>query len=439
MSPFGARVVRIDRPARAIVCIELGIPGPNVLLLSTVRSAEGIGAVRRRPRGVPVDAFGLLLRKRLASARVAAIEGDRNGSRVVFTTEGGLVVLEARHDRDARGFSFVGENGAVVSATYAGAIVGDDRPPIDESALAEAGSAIAESVVRVADEARARAIRDALDRAITKSERTIAAIHADAARADAAPGLRREADLLMAAATDDRPGRDAIPVLDFHADPPAETTIAIDPREGPRTAANRRYHLARKLERGVAIAAERAKTIASRLDELRAMRSRLDDPDDRALDEADSLLESLGRKPIASPGKSKSAQPTHRPYRAYQSERGLPLWVGKNAADNDALTIVLGKPHHLFVHVRGRPGSHVLVVLPKGGVCDEQTLVDAATLAAHFSTARGESPVEIVYAERRHVRKPKGSAPGSVRVDREKTMLLRFEPARLARLVATER
>ena len=47
--------------------------------------------------------------------------------------------------------------------------------------------------------------------------------------------------------------------------------------------------------------------------------------------------------------------------------------------------------------------------------------------------------VEIVYAERRHLRKPKGSAPGSVRLDREKTLLLRLEPARLARLLASER
>jgi hypothetical protein len=37
------------------------------------------------------------------------------------------------------------------------------------------------------------------------------------------------------------------------------------------------------------------------------------------------------------------------------------------------------------------------------------------------------------------VRKVKGSAPGSVNVERDKTMLLRLEPDRLARLLANKR
>jgi predicted ribosome quality control (RQC) complex YloA/Tae2 family protein len=65
--------------------------------------------------------------------------------------------------------------------------------------------------------------------------------------------------------------------------------------------------------------------------------------------------------------------------------------------------------------------------------------LDAATLAAHFSEAAGEALVEVQHTDRRHVRKPRGAAPGAVFVDREHVLLLRFEPERLVRLLASER
>jgi len=45
--------------------------------------------------------------------------------------------------------------------------------------------------------------------------------------------------------------------------------------------------------------------------------------------------------------------------------------------------------------------------------------------------------VDVSYVARRHVRKPKGSAPGAVRVEREKVLGLRVDPDRLARLLKT--
>jgi predicted ribosome quality control (RQC) complex YloA/Tae2 family protein len=62
-------------------------------------------------------------------------------------------------------------------------------------------------------------------------------------------------------------------------------------------------------------------------------------------------------------------------------------------------------------------------------------LVDAAHLAMHFSEARGQTGVEIIYTRRRYVAKPRGAAPGSVRILKEKTLLLELEPERLARLL----
>jgi predicted ribosome quality control (RQC) complex YloA/Tae2 family protein len=79
-----------------------------------------------------------------------------------------------------------------------------------------------------------------------------------------------------------------------------------------------------------------------------------------------------------------------------------------------------------------------VIPLARGEICPDARLLDAATLAAHFSDARGESVVDVQHAERRHVRKPRGSAPGAVVVDRERVLVLRLEPARLARLLRGE-
>ena len=49
--------------------------------------------------------------------------------------------------------------------------------------------------------------------------------------------------------------------------------------------------------------------------------------------------------------------------------------------------------------------------------------------------ARGDPDVEVIYTRRRYVQKPRGAAPGSVRLLREKTVLVRVEPSRLARLL----
>jgi predicted ribosome quality control (RQC) complex YloA/Tae2 family protein len=80
----------------------------------------------------------------------------------------------------------------------------------------------------------------------------------------------------------------------------------------------------------------------------------------------------------------------------------------------------------------------VVVPLDKGASCPAEVLVDAAHLAAHFSDARGERVVEVQTTPRRYIRKPRGSAPGAVIVDREKVLVLRVDDERLKQLLSSE-
>jgi predicted ribosome quality control (RQC) complex YloA/Tae2 family protein len=91
------------------------------------------------------------------------------------------------------------------------------------------------------------------------------------------------------------------------------------------------------------------------------------------------------------------------------------------------------------LHARGVTGAHVVVRLTKGKSCSPDTLVDAATLAAHFSDFRGEPTVDVLYTPRRFVHKRKGSPVGSVTLGSEKVIAVRVEPARLQRLLENEK
>ena len=99
--------------------------------------------------------------------------------------------------------------------------------------------------------------------------------------------------------------------------------------------------------------------------------------------------------------------------------------LGSSTENRSHMTLQVARPHDLWLHARSQAGAHVVVPLDKGASCPADVLVEAAHLAAHFSDAREERVVEVQYAPRRHVRKPRGSLPGAVVVDREKVLVLR--------------
>jgi predicted ribosome quality control (RQC) complex YloA/Tae2 family protein len=110
--------------------------------------------------------------------------------------------------------------------------------------------------------------------------------------------------------------------------------------------------------------------------------------------------------------------------------------VGRGADRNDELTFQVARGNDLWLHARDVPGAHVVVPLA-GRPIDEETLVDAALLAAHHSNARGEPQVDVSYTLRKQVRKPPRTRPGLVTLSGAKTLRVRVDPERLARLLAS--
>ena len=232
-------------------------------------------------------------------------------------------------------------------------------------------------------------------------------------------------------------------LLDESVEPPERIEFSLDPRLDAQQNAQQRYQRARKLERGTGIAQERLVDTERVVDELRALIAQLDAAplegfDEAALRERAAELD-LGAISSGKAAKKQAGPQVRMPYRTFLSSGGRPILVGRGAADNDRLTLDHAKPHDLWLHARDDSGAHVVVPLRRDEACPPELLCDAATLAAHFSQARGQSRVDVTYTRRRYVRKPRKSATGSVQLMREKVFALRLEPERLRRLLAAEK
>ncbi|MEB3101250.1 Rqc2 family fibronectin-binding protein [Ferviditalea candida] len=120
--------------------------------------------------------------------------------------------------------------------------------------------------------------------------------------------------------------------------------------------------------------------------------------------------------------KERSKKKNDRPLlHCYTSSEGIPIYVGKNNTQNDYLTNRFAHPSDTWLHTKDIPGSHVVI---SGSGYGEQTLFEAAQLAAYFSQARESSLVPVDHTLIRHVRKPNGAKPGYVVYDHQKTLFV---------------
>lgn len=206
---------------------------------------------------------------------------------------------------------------------------------------------------------------------------------------------------------------------DFSTGEPRE--IALDARLTPAQNAQRYYAEYRKLD-----TAEKKLTelIKSGTNELAYLDSVLDcvsrADGDRGLDEIRRELREQG---YIKSGKQKSDERQRKlsePMR-FTSSDGFEILVGKNNRQNDLLTLKTAKATDMWLHTKDIAGSHV-IVRTNGQALPEQTLFEAAQLAAYHSKGRGGSGVPVDYVAVKFVKKPAGAKPGMVIFTNNRTL-----------------
>jgi predicted ribosome quality control (RQC) complex YloA/Tae2 family protein len=112
-------------------------------------------------------------------------------------------------------------------------------------------------------------------------------------------------------------------------------------------------------------------------------------------------------------------------FRTFELGDGNIVFVGKDAANNDELTMKFAKSNDIWLHARGAGGSHtVLRMSGKAEKPPKYLLEKAAQIAAYYSQQRKAKYVPVAYTFKKYVRKPKGANPGSVVISKEEVIMV---------------
>ena len=290
---------------------------------------------------------------------------------------------------------------------------------------------------------RARAAKDLAERLERKRQRARALVQGLERRATAAEDAERvrlDGELLKASLHAVRRGMERVELPDVTAEGAPPRAIALDPRRTPRENVEQLFERYRKLVRAqasvhqeLALARERA----AALDDLLA-RAAAPEADPAALEREaiDAGLLDARQEPDAR--KRKAPEP-RKPYRTFAGLHGGEIRVGRSAKDNDELTLRHCRGNDLWLHTADAPGSHVVLRLERNAEPDPEDLLDAAHLAVHFSPLRDASRANVHVARRKLVHKPKGAKPGLVTLSGGKSLSVRMQPERVARLLGGDR
>lgn len=89
--------------------------------------------------------------------------------------------------------------------------------------------------------------------------------------------------------------------------------------------------------------------------------------------------------------------------------------IGRDSESNDYLSTKMAYPDDVWMHVKGVPGSHVLIRV-KENIPTPEVIKEVAKLAVINSKAKTTGGV-VVYCKAKFVKKQKGSKSGQVIVD----------------------
>lgn len=400
----------------AVVAAEPGEPGAPGEPGEHGEAARG--AVLRLGFTRPADAGGkprVLLVERTADPRAvlcAALE--EQGLRVLATLGGAPRPGDGRDLRRGRLYEAPRAPAAPHAATASRATPAARPLPVVDPALAEARAAL---------RAEARRLKRLVDAVSQDLKR-----HGEAARHE------EDGELLKTVLGRVKRGTSAIDVVDWSGAP---RTLTLDPALDGKGNLEALFKRARRARAAVERAAPRLAEAEERLAVVEVLRTRLapTPPAPGALDEARALL---ARPETGGSARRKAARAGRRqPWRAFAVALGVVARVGRGARDNDAL-VKSARGNDLWLHARGHQGAHVIVP-STGADVPADVLLDAAHLAAHFSSARGEGHVDVQTARVKHLRKPGPGAPaGLVHVTHESVVHLRVDDDRVRRLLAAE-
>lgn len=252
-----------------------------------------------------------------------------------------------------------------------------------------------------------------------KNVKKLAKLNATLEDARDADRLKLYGELLTAYIYQVKKGDKVVEVANYYDENEAMITIPLDPLKTPSDNAQYYFKQYNKAKNSVAIVQEQIKQTELEIAYFETLLLQIETASQKDVAEIREELEEQGYLKQRQKRKKAMKQTGVPQLEQYVASDGTELFVGKNNKQNDYLTNKFARSTDTWLHTKDIPGSHVVV---RANEPSEQTLSEAANIAAYFSKARSSSSVPVDYTLIRHVRKPSGAKPGYVIYEQQKTL-----------------
>ncbi len=420
---------------------DFGLRG-SFLFVSVEPSSPRLYLIERRTRdlqkaSIQLAHFGQLLRARTNGGALVSVEKDPHDRVVRFSVRGEdqffklIIQLTGRtsnlfllDDADRILGVLRGPRGQLPGEIYSPPEPPVHRDDIEQipsgSPSAYADAFYSEVDAEKAFDSRAGALRSRLRTSLQRQRKLKEHLRRDLAGHGDPEEHKKAGDLLLAnVATATRNGNKVV-LTDYYADGAPQIQLEIDENTSLQDEAARRFRLYTKAKRAREEIAVRLSGVDREIEQLEKRNHELEHIVERRDVAALESFDKAATPPSPKTPKGKPASTTKSipGVRRYLSTDGYEILVGRTSRDNDTLTFRLAHPNDLWMHAGDYPGSHVVVRNPTRKEIPHRTIIEAAQLAGRFSQASGDAKVVIHYTERKFLSKPKGAAPGLVRLSR---------------------
>lgn len=236
--------------------------------------------------------------------------------------------------------------------------------------------------------------------------------------------LRRKGDIVTANLHAIARGQLILRAVDFYDLEMKEIEIPLKPDLSPQQNAARFYkeyakakHAEKVLTEQIAAGELESDYLAAVLEELSRAENERDLSEIRSELEDSGYMRSLDRKK----GKQMKQAPS-KPME-FRSSDGYPIWIGRNNRQNDQLSFKFARKNDIWLHVQKFHGAHAIISCG-GTPVPDNTITEAAMLAAYYSEAKEGQNVPVDVTTPRFLKKPNGAKPGMVVYERYRTVLV---------------
>ena len=224
--------------------------------------------------------------------------------------------------------------------------------------------------------------------------------------------LRVRGDLITSNLYRMERGQSKLVCENFYDENCAETTIQLDPLLTPQQNAAKYYKRYTKAKTAEKYLREQMEIARRDLEYLESVLEEIQHAEaEQDFIEIRNELRDAGF--LRKQGKSKKEpKRTARPWE-FHTTSGIRVLVGRNNRQNDQLTCKEADHRDIWLHTQKIHGAHV-ILCTGGQAVDDDTIVEAAKLAAWYSQARESGNVPVDYTQVKNVKKPAGARPGMV-------------------------